>query len=234
LDQPFHKTIVVSEDINRAFGSEDCYLRRPAFRLHVGRTGDEVLALARGVLPDAILINYHLVGSRGDEVCHALRSDPGTRAIRTLIVGPAQSHEIADACRASGCDEYLGSPSHPNALLERLAAHLGIQFRLHARLPAVVSISSGRIISEFLGYSKDISEGGILVESSVKADLGRRLHLRLYLGDDERPVALSATVLHVRPEPEEDRYLLGMKFQSIEPAIAARIRRYIDTRTRQG
>jgi c-di-GMP-binding flagellar brake protein YcgR len=47
-------------------------------------------------------------------------------------------------------------------------------------------------------------------------------------------VALTATVLHVRPEPDEDRYLLGMKFQSIEPATAARIRRYIDTRTRQG
>ena len=233
MDQPFHKTIVLSEDVNHALGGEDCYLRRPAFRLHVGRTGEEVLALARRVMPDAVLIGYHLAGLRGNEVCHALRSDPGTRATRILLVGPAQSQEIADACRASGSDEYLGTPSHPNALLERLAAHLGIQFRLHARLPAVVSIASGRIISEFLGYSKDISEGGILVESRVKADPGRRLHLRLYLGDDERPVALSATVLHVRPEPEEDRFLLGMKFQSIEPAIAARIRRYIDSRTRQ-
>ena len=43
----------------------------------------------------------------------------------------------------------------------RLAGSLGLQFRLHARVPAVISLSFGRIISEFLGYSKDISEGGI-------------------------------------------------------------------------
>lgn len=233
MDRPFRKTIVLSDDINRALSSEDCYLKRPAFRLHVGQTGEEILNLARRVLPDALLINFHLPGLRGDEVCHVLKGAPDGPATRILIVGPAQGPEIADACRASGCDEYLGTPAHPNALLERLAAHLGIQFRLHARLPAVVSISSGRIISESLGYSKDISEGGILVESSVKADRGKRLHLRLYLGDDERPVALTATVLHVRPEPDEDRYLLGMQFQSIEPAMADRIRRYIHSRTKE-
>jgi DNA-binding response OmpR family regulator len=233
MDQPFRKKIILSEDIGRAFDRTDCFIQRSGFLVRIGRSGEEIIDLARRDPPDAIVMNYYLAGLKGDEVCHTLkRTEPTSRAAPPiLIVGPTQPMEIVERCRASGCDDFIGSPAGPNVLLQRLAAALGLQFRLHARLPAVISISFGRIVSEFLGYSKDISEGGILVETTLPIDRGRRLFLRLFLDESNEPIVTKATVLRVETIPDESQYLLGMQFQPLAPETAHRLRSYIQSRS---
>ncbi|HEU4400584.1 MAG TPA: response regulator [Candidatus Polarisedimenticolia bacterium] len=229
MDQPFRRKIVLSDDINRALDRVDCFVHRSGFSLRVGRTGEEILDLARRESPNALMTNYFLAGLKGDEVCRALRR--GGAAFPILLVGPPSPADVAERCRKSGCDDYIVSPAGPNVLLQRLAAALGIQFRLHTRFPAVISISFGRIVSEFLGYSKDVSEGGILVETNLEIDLGRRLNLRLFLDDRDQPLTARATVLRVDQASDEDQYLLGMQFQSLEPGSAARLKDFIRTRS---
>ena len=231
MDQPFRKKIILSDDINRALGRVDCFIHRTGFQTRVGRTGEEMIDLARREPPDAVMMNYYLGGLKGDEVCRILkRPEPEAPPIPILIVGPTSPPDIADRCRQAGCDDYIGSPAHPNILLQGLAGALGLQFRLHTRVPAVVSISFGRVISEFLGYSKDLSEGGILLETTLSIDRGRRLHLRLFLDEHDRPIVTKATVLRVDHAADEDHYLLGIQFQALEPAAADRLKDYIRTR----
>ncbi len=230
MDQPFRKSIVLSDDVNRALSQEDCFIHRAGFQLRVAKTGEEILDLVRREIPDALMMNYYLAGLKGDEVCGTLRrSVPGSLPI--LIVGPTSPPEIAGSCRQAGCDEYVASPAGPNVLLQCLAGALGLQFRLHTRVQAVISLSFGRIISEFLGYSKDISEGGILIETNLEMTRGRRLHLRIYLDDQERPISARATVLRVDRASDEDQYLLGLQFQPMDPGAAARLRDYIRSRS---
>lgn len=229
MDQPFRKRVVLSDDINRALSRIDCFLHREAYEVRVGRTGEEILSLARRERSDAVMINYYLAGPKADEVCRSLkRSLP---ALPVLIVGPSHPPEIGAACRTAGCDEYIGSPAAPNLLLQRLAAMLGVQFRLHTRVPAVISLSVGRIVREFLGYSKDISEGGILVETVLELERGRRLHLRIFLDDREEPVLTKATVLRVDRAADDDQYLVGMQFQPLDPEGASRLRDFIRARS---
>ncbi len=102
-----------------------------------------------------------------------------------------------------------------------------IPFRLQTRIPAVLSISCGRIISEFLGYSKDLSEGGVLVETPMQVPPGRRLYLRLFMEGSDRPLVARATVVRSEPWPEEDQHLLGIQFQAMDPDSAARLRDYL-------
>lgn len=228
MDQSFQRCVVLSTDPHRVLGREDCYLHRPAFQLHAGHTGLEILDLVNRTSPDAVVIEFALPDLGGDEVCRRIKRTGTPPPV--LILGPPRPPAIRQSCINAGCDEYLEMPAAPNFILSRLAAFLGIQFRLHARLPTVVSISSGRIISEFLGYTKDISEGGILVESTTRMDRGRRLSLRLYLEDQERPLRAPATVLRVEPSPDEERFLIGMQFTSIDPATADRLRTFIRNR----
>ena len=47
MDQPFRKRIILSDDINRALSQIDCYLHRGGYDVRVGRTGEEILSLAR-------------------------------------------------------------------------------------------------------------------------------------------------------------------------------------------
>lgn len=228
MAQPFMKKVLLSDDVNRALGSIDCFIHRSAFQTRVGRTGEEIIELARRFTPDAILMNYYLGGLKGDEVCRILKRVPDEPPPPLLIVGPNEPTDIAERCRQAGCDEFIGSPASPNILLQRLAVSLGVQFRLHARVQAVLSVSFGQVISEFLGYSKDISEGGILLESTLPIDRGRRLHMKIFLDEDDQPVVTKATVLRVdRAEDEGDRYLLGLQFQALDPHGAGRLREYI-------
>ena len=231
MDQPFRKKIILSEDISRSIERMDCFLHRSGYVLRVGRTGEEILDLARREPPDAVIINYYLPGPKGDEVCKALRRSQNAARLPILIVGPVEPRDIGERCREAGCDDYIASPATPNALLRRLAGSLGLQFRLHARVPAVISLSFGRIISEFLGYSKDISEGGILVETNLEIDRGRRLYVRIYLDERDEPLVTRATVLRVDRGPEEDQYLLGMQFHDLTSGAASRLRDYIEART---
>ena len=228
LDQSFRRSVVLSTDLHRALGREDCYLHRPAFEQHVGRSGSEIIGLVKRVTPDAVLIEFGLPDIGGDAVCKAIK-DSGTPP-PVMVLGPARPPSVRQSCLDAGCDEFLETPAAPNLILSRLANFLGIQFRLHARVPTVVSISSGRVISEFLGYTKDISEGGILVESTTRMEQGRRLYLRLYLEDQDRPLRAPATVLRVEPAQDDDRYLIGLQFNSIDEAAAERLRTYIRNR----
>jgi CheY-like chemotaxis protein len=232
MDQPFQKKIILSDDVHRALERVDCFLHRSGYQVRVGRSGEEILDLVRREPPDAVLMNYYLAGLKGDDVCRALRSAPGGgRPMPLLVVGPGAPRDVAERCREAGCDEYIASPAAPNLLLQRLAASLGLQFRLHARIPAVISLSFGRIVSEFLGYSKDISEGGILVETTLPLDRGRRLYLRLFLDEQDQPIVARATVLRVDKTSEEDQYLLGMQFGSMDSTSSSRLKDYIRSRS---
>jgi CheY-like chemotaxis protein len=231
MDRPFQKKLVLSQDLHRAFVRADSFIQRSGFQVATGGSGEELVAASRQQAPDAIMFSYDLEGLKGDEVCRLLKRNPGAaRGTPVLIVGPAHSEEIADRCRRSGCDEYLGSTLGAVPLLQRLAAALGIQFRVQARIPAVLSISVGRIVSEFLGYSRDISEGGILVESALPIASGRRLNLRLFMEESPKPLVTGATVLRSQPSDDDDQFLLGMRFQGMDPAAAARLRRFIQER----
>ena len=221
--------MLLSADLHRALAREDCYLHRPAFQLHAGRTGGEIVDLANRVTPDAVLIEYGLPDQGADAACRTIK-ESGTPP-PVLILGPARPPSARQSCLDAGCDEYIETPAAPNLVLSRLAAFLGIQFRLHARVPTVVSISSGRIISEFLGYTKDISEGGLLVEATTRMEQGKRLYLRLYLEDQDRPLRAPATVLRVESAPDQDRFLIGLQFNTLDEGSAERLRSFIRNRS---
>ena len=220
MDQPSNRTILLSRGAERLVLSGEGYLSRRGLRLVAGRTGREILDLAARERPAAAVIEYRLRDLRGDVVCRALgRFTRGPLPV--LILGPARPPEVARRCRAAGCAGYLASPVTAAAVLERLASVLGVRLRLHPRRRLTAPVSFGRTIQEFLGYTRDISEGGALIESAIRLPPGRRLLLRLYAGDLGQLIQPAVTV-RVDAAPRQDLYLLGMRF--VRPGEAARAR----------
>jgi len=216
MDQPSSRTILLSRNVSRLLRRGQGYLSRRGFRVVTGRTGREILELAARERPAASVIEYGLRDLRGDVVCRALGT--ATRApVPVLIIGPARPPEIARRCQTAGCTGYLASPVTSAAILERLASLLGVQLRRHPRRRLTAPVSFGRTIQEFLGYTRDLSEGGALIESAIRFPPGRRLLLRFYPGDREQLIQPAVTV-RVDAAPGEDLYLLGMQF--VRPAAA--------------
>ncbi len=129
-------------------------------------------------------------------VCRQLRRDERTRSITLLAVAldPAQ----AEILRRAGCDEVLPADIEPAALQQRIAHTLGMRLRRHRRYNVVLPVGRGRLIHEFLGYSKSLSEGGMGLETSVSLRGGDHLPLRLYRNTEESPILVLGRICSVR------------------------------------
>ncbi len=228
MDRPHHKTIVLSENVARYLLRGESYLSRSGFVLVAGASGREVLDLAARERAAAAVLGFDLEDLGADEVCRNLKKSlHPTPAV--LIVGPGRSPDAARRCRDAGCDDYLVSPVDPPALLTRLASHLRIHFRIHPRRRVVVSVSYGRVIREFLGYTRDLGEGGALIESVLKPGPGRRLVLRLY-PEGQDALVLPAVLLRVQPSVDHGQNLLGAQFLAPQAAERARLKDLIGRR----
>ena len=98
---------------------------RKGFRVALAADGDRALTLAKGCLPDVIVLDLGLPGMGGVEVARRLRASGDTRAIP--IVATSEDHGVTSeaAVRASGCDGHLVKPC-PADVVVLLAETLAI------------------------------------------------------------------------------------------------------------
>ena len=226
------KEILLSNGIYRTLARVESFLLRDRLLLRTGRSGREILHQARRAMPDAVLIEHTLSDLSAPEICVALRKLPPARHTSVIMVaGPARPRDIADACLAAGCDRFIASRRSPARILMEIAQALHVRPRRHHRITAAIPIAVGRIASEFLGYSRDISEGGVLVESALKMDRGKRLRLRMFLVDGDSPLIADAVVRRCSAGQEEDQHYLGLELVDLDRASDTRLTEYLKARS---
>jgi CheY-like chemotaxis protein len=93
-------------------------LERAGFRVARATDGDRALALARELLPDVAVLDVMMPRLTGIEVVRALRSDPSTHALRTILLSArVQESDIGNGLDA-GADAYLAKPFRAPELVE--------------------------------------------------------------------------------------------------------------------
>ncbi|SFI48654.1 diguanylate cyclase [Celeribacter neptunius] len=85
-------------------------------------SGAEVLALARRMRPNLIILDMDLGDMTGFEACAELKSDPVTTHIPVAIITPAQDKEAKIAALKAGADEFLTKPLDELTLTARVRA----------------------------------------------------------------------------------------------------------------
>lgn len=80
-------------------------------------------ALNRTV-PDLILVDYHLPGIRGDELCRRIRMNVNTRGIPVLMLTVEEDHGAELHGLESGADDYVSKAVDTEILLARIRALL--------------------------------------------------------------------------------------------------------------
>lgn len=88
---------------------------------HVRQTGDghEAWRLLRGLAPDMLVTNIHLIGMGGLELIRRVRSDEnaGLQSLPVLVMDVHHRHQDVMAAFASGADDYLEMPYDLNVML---------------------------------------------------------------------------------------------------------------------
>jgi CheY-like chemotaxis protein len=118
------KTILVVDDDHGVRRMLRALLTAGQRRVVEACDGLDALVAVRRELPDLVLLDVHMPGLDGVEVCRRIKSDLATRRLPILMVTAAARDEDRERGVAAGADAYLTKPFRPLALLHLIDEHL--------------------------------------------------------------------------------------------------------------
>jgi signal transduction histidine kinase len=83
--------------------------------------------------PDAVILDWHMPGISGLDVCHFFRSRAETQSTPILILTAQHDTHDLVTCLAAGADDFLTKPPNPAELSARIAALVRTK-RIHERM----------------------------------------------------------------------------------------------------
>jgi EAL domain-containing protein (putative c-di-GMP-specific phosphodiesterase class I)/ActR/RegA family two-component response regulator len=115
-------TIVIVDDAPDVRLHARISLTAAGFGVHEAETGEDAIDLIRRVRPDCVVLDMHMPGMSGLDVCRALRADPSTRALTVvMLTADGKAAEKAEAF-ALEADDYMVKPFAPRDLVSRVTA----------------------------------------------------------------------------------------------------------------
>jgi DNA-binding response OmpR family regulator len=110
-------TVLVADDQPPILELVRYTLEGERIRVIEAADGDAALDAARSVCPDLVLLDVHMPGLSGLEVCRRLRQDPRLQRARIIMLTAAAQQADRVQGYAAGADDYLAKPFSPLALL---------------------------------------------------------------------------------------------------------------------
>lgn len=235
------RKVLLADDSDSFLELEGSFFESEEVDILTARSGDEALRVIRSERPDLVLIDESMPGLLGHEVCGAVKGDAALRDIPVVIVTAATGPEALDACMASGCDGYLGKPVDRGSV--RAIADRFLDTRGRRPMRMLVRISHAELDIDmtpdfFFGYTVDISDGGMLVETPEAVKAAEALDLQFFLPSSSQKVATRGRVVRVTERPAEASAPpssgrdVGIEFVSTTSADRDLIRDFLTRRDR--
>ncbi|MBN2193457.1 MAG: response regulator [Polyangiaceae bacterium] len=118
---PVCSLLLVDDDAAFLRATErDLKHRIPSLEVQTAEDAMEALLRVGTQRPDAVLLDAHMPGMNGVEVCRRLHEAPATRSILLLAVTGDTSPALAEEFRAAGAADCYTKPLDYTALLRRL------------------------------------------------------------------------------------------------------------------
>ena len=133
----------------------EMFLKKWGYEVISTDSGGEAFQILReGNSPRMAILDWQLPGMNGIEICRALRwSEERPSTYILLLSARAQKADILHGM-ASGADDYLTKPYHPEDLKEKLlAAHKAVESaadipRFHEGVPGNAAVASGAPLTD--------------------------------------------------------------------------------------
>lgn len=103
------------------------FLERRGFDVSAATSGEEGLALAQAITPQAFIVDYRMPGMNGFEVTRRIKSDPLLQTIPVLMLTGADTAQTVVEGLEAGADDFVTKGSDTEVLLARLRALLRVK-----------------------------------------------------------------------------------------------------------
>jgi uncharacterized protein (TIGR02266 family) len=198
-------------------------------RVETAAGGREALELARVEPPDLIVTDLHMPDMSGIELCAAIRGSVLTEAIPILVLSGSQDPKDHERAIRAGATDILSKPIERPELLA--AAQRLLTGTSPRGLPRIQIEAPARLRAaghEWKGVIRNLSRGGVFIESERAAAPDSELELDLDLPDVGRSVVSTAQVRWVRRE--KLRVGMGMRFLTLDRDSARTLSHYVGER----
>ncbi len=114
--------VVDDERMNREM--LETYLTMAGYRVGLANSGERALSMVASQPPDLVMLDVHLEGMDGFEVCRYLRAGEPTRDTPVLMLTAFESNEDKRQAVEVGATGFVIKPYDVQALLAQVAALL--------------------------------------------------------------------------------------------------------------
>jgi diguanylate cyclase (GGDEF)-like protein len=168
--------------------------------------GEQALQVCRSVLPDLILLDVHMEGLDGHEVCRRLKAAPDTRDIPIIFVTAQGAEQDEVLGLELGAVDFIVKPINPVIVKARVNTHLTLKqqsdiLRSFALLDGLTGVANRRKFDEELelNWRRSLREHSALSLIMIDVDHFKRFndrygHLRGDTGLQAVAKALSGVI----------------------------------------
>jgi len=221
------RCILVVDDTPLFRDLESVFLARSG-RVITARDAVEGIAALRRERPDVAVIDLHMPGAGGDDMCRTIKADPEISSTPVILVTGSDAPEDHALAIRAGADDVLAKPLSRVTLIHAVNRFLRspvLRGLARVRLETVVRI---RLPDEDAwGTARNLSRGGIFVELEHPISTSTEVELEFRLPDAPTLLAPTAQVVWHRPGAPDAPMGLGLQFLALDGASAQRIEAFV-------
>jgi DNA-binding response OmpR family regulator len=189
---------------------------------HFATKLEDARTMALAARPEIVVVDVTL--PRADQLVKALRSDPSTRRISIAVVARGDFDPEEVALLEAGANAVLRLPPD-STWPERLQRLMAVAVRKAIRLPVSFSVEAHlrRSGVSTPGQAVNVSETGLLLESSLGLEIGDGIRLEF-----ELPQAPGALEAHGRVVRRAGTNQYGIEFHDLDGKVQSAIHSFVD------
>lgn len=225
---PRHTILVVDDaPLLRELGA--LFLAR-AGRVITAASGEEALAVARLEQPDLIVADVRMPGIDGATLCRALKQDPILGAPRIVLLAATGDADERERAVRAGADDVLPKPIDRVALLDSARRLLSDAPRGLPRVAIQTPVQMRHQHEEWNGLARNLSRGGVFVESPRIVAPPVELELTMRLPESDALLASTAQVIWTH-QPQGHYPGMGLRFLALDRYAARALAEWVEERT---
>lgn len=118
-DGPAPRVLLVNEDADSRLMAS-LFLRRSGIEILTARNGEEALQVTASMRPDLVILDFHIPGMSGFEVCKRIKSAPETAHIPVVFLAADDEREDRIRGLQMGADDFFSKPLQREEFLVRV------------------------------------------------------------------------------------------------------------------
>ncbi len=150
-------TVLVVDDEPNSLRLMLDILTKEGFEVRPADSGELALASAAANAPELIVLDIHMPGMNGFEVCRRLKEHSGTRDIPVMFISAATAVEEHVECFRVGGVAFVNKPLVPEEVVARVRAHLELG-RLRRRLEQQVAERTAALETAYNQLERELTD----------------------------------------------------------------------------